>query len=84
MSVTVAQQIKCLIIEDLDFPTPPDLDETTPLFQGGLEMDSFAVVELITLIERHFDIEFQEADFRPEYFSDINALARLIEGYLSH
>lgn len=82
MSVTVRQQIKRLIVEELDFPTPIDLDETTLLFKGGVEMDSFAAIELISLIEMHFDIEFEVTDIRPDHFRDIDAIGRLVETYL--
>jgi len=82
MSVTVTQRIRRLIVEELDFPTPLDLDETTRLFKGGVDLDSFAAVELIALIETHFDIEFEVTDIRPEHFSDINSLGRLVETYL--
>ena len=56
MTASIAEQIKRLIVEDLDFPTPAGFDEATPLFKGGVEMDSLAAVELLALIEAHFDI----------------------------
>ena len=49
MAAAITEQIKRLIVEDLDFPTPPGFDETTPPFKGGVEMDSFAAVELLYL-----------------------------------
>jgi acyl carrier protein len=82
MAATVTEQIKRLIVEELDVPTPPGFDETTPLFKGGVEMDSFAVVELLALIESHFEIEFELADITPEHFSDVNTLGTLVAKYL--
>jgi acyl carrier protein len=82
MSVTVTDQIRRLVVEQLDFPTPPDLDASTPLFKGGVAMDSFAAVELIVLMEKHFDIQFDVADITPQHFTDVAALGRLVESYL--
>ena len=82
MSATIAQQIKRLIVEDLDVRTPPDFDENTPLFKGGVEMDSFAAVELLALIESHFQIEFELADIRPEHFTDVATLGSLVGRYV--
>ena len=58
-----------------------EIEGDTPLFADGLELDSFDIVELITLVEAAYDVEFDEADFQPEYFRDINALASLVERY---
>jgi acyl carrier protein len=81
--MAVADRIRQLIVDHLDMPTPPGFDERTPLFEGGLGMDSFTAVELITLIEKHFGIEFNVEDIRPEHFTDVNALAELVGTYLS-
>lgn len=57
-----------------------DVDASTPLFGGrGLNLDSFAVVELIGLLEAHLDIQLLEEDFRTEYFQNIGTLCALIE-----
>ena len=39
------------------------LSEATSLFEGGLELDSFAVVELLGRLEEHFGIAFNDDDF---------------------
>ena len=84
MADTVTERIKRLIAEELDVSVPAGFAETTPLFRGGVEMDSFAVVELIALIEAHFGIEFEIEDIRPEHFTDVNSVARLVEASLKH
>ena len=83
MSTEVIDRIKRLIVEQLDVRTPAGFNEWTPLYDGGLGIDSFTTVELITLLEKHFDIEFNVDDIRPEHFIDITALANLVERYLS-
>jgi acyl carrier protein len=44
-------------------------------------MDSFAAVELVSLIEAEFGIQFDIADLSAENFHDVAALARVIERY---
>jgi acyl carrier protein len=56
-----------------------DVDADTPLFAGCLELDSFGAVELISLLESRFGIQFLESDFREEYFRNIGSLCGLIE-----
>jgi len=57
-----------------------NVNANTSLFgSGGLNLDSFAVVELIALLESQLDIQFLEEDFRTEYFQNIGTLCALIE-----
>ncbi len=53
----------------------------TPLFEGGLELDSFATVEIVTKMETHFGIQLNDDDFAPENFKDIQTLAGVVEKY---
>lgn len=55
----------------------------TRLFDGGLELDSFATVALISQIENHYDFEFSDEDFQPENFVDLATLCALVETYLT-
>lgn len=55
----------------------------TPIFEGGLELDSFAVVDLVTRIENHFGIQLSDDDFRPENFADFKTLGGVVEGYVN-
>ena len=55
----------------------------TRLFEGGLELDSFAVVELVTTFETHFDIVLADDDFVPDSFKDVRTLAGVVEKYLA-
>lgn len=55
-----------------------DIEDTTPLFEEGLGLDSFAIVDLIGLIETRFGFEFSDTDLRPEAFKDVITLARIV------
>jgi acyl carrier protein len=63
----------------LDVRLPADrIEDTTLLFDGGLGLDSFAIIELIGLVERSFAFEFAESDLCPESFTDVITLGRVI------
>ncbi len=48
------------------------------LFEGGLDLDSFAVVELITRVEQTFAFQFAESDLRPESFTSLGRVAEIV------
>jgi acyl carrier protein len=60
-----------------------DIGPDTMLFKGGLELDSFAIVELISQLEMKFSFEFQESDFREEHFRSLGSLSDLIARYVN-
>jgi acyl carrier protein len=41
----------------------------TSLFEGGLELDSFATVELLGRVEERFGVTFGDDDFTPARFT---------------
>jgi acyl carrier protein len=78
MPPEILQRLKHLLSE-LDVRLPADqITDTTALFEGGLGLDSFAIVELIGLVEMSFDFEFPETDLRPESFTDVITLAGVV------
>ncbi|MEC4895505.1 MAG: acyl carrier protein [Oscillatoria sp. PMC 1051.18] len=75
----VLAQLKTIIAEELDVNLEADeIDENVPLFEDGLGFDSIATVELISLIEKYFDVEFIDSELDPESFSNLNVLADFI------
>lgn len=80
----IANDVRQLILEKLSVRiAPARFDAHTPLFAGGLELNSFAVVELIGLLEQRFQFQFQESDFREESFRDVQSLSALIQRYVT-
>ena len=79
MAEQVVEQIKKIVVEDLDVNlTYDDLDETVPLFEEGLGLDSVVLVELISFIEKRFDIQLQDDVLNMEAFKNLQSIARLI------
>ncbi|HET6425332.1 MAG TPA: acyl carrier protein [Planctomycetaceae bacterium] len=76
------EQMRQLLVEKLEVRVPvTEIHARTPLFQGGLGLNSFAVVDLISQLEQRFQFQFREADFREEHFRDLQSLADLLESY---
>ena len=59
------------------------MDETTPLLGAVPELDSIAVVNLITAMEEHFGITVADDEIGAATFETLGSLARFIEGKLA-
>jgi len=79
VSATIIEKLKVIIAEELDTNLSAEsIDESVSLFEDGLGFDSIATVELISLVEKHFDVEFSDAELNPENFSNLKVLANFI------
>jgi acyl carrier protein len=75
----IVEQLKHLIADDLGVNVKmADIDPEMPLLEEGLKLDSLAIVELITLSEERFGIEFGEDDLTMDSFASLCALAEAI------
>lgn len=84
VSEQVVEKIKKIVVEDLDVNlTYEDLDETVPLFEEGLGLDSVVLVELISFIEKRFNIQLQDDVLNTEAFRNLQSIARLIGDQLA-
>ena len=54
----------------------------TTLLEGGLSFDSVSLIQLIVLLQEHFQISFEEEELRPELFKDLPSLTTLVIGKL--
>jgi acyl carrier protein len=74
----IVQQLVSILENELEIAAPEQkVNADTPLFEGGLGLDSFAIVDLIGRIEGRFGIEFADADLGAEHFS-VGTLATLV------
>jgi len=46
-------------------------------------LDSMAAVALITGLENHFGVTFDEADLNADTFATVGSLCRLVQAYVS-
>lgn len=81
MHQKTVEQLKHLIADDLGVNVKAsDIDSNAPLLEEGLKLDSLAIVELITLSEERFGIQFGEDVLTMESFASLHTLARVIDG----
>lgn len=80
----VLEKVKRLVLEDLDVNlTYEDLDETVPLFEEGLALDSVLLVEMISFIEKRFNIELRDEALNRETFKNLRSVAQVITAQLA-
>jgi len=83
MQDQVLEKIKHIVAEDLDLDLAYDsLDETVPLFEGGLALDSVILVELISFIEKRFAIELGDEVLNMETFHNLQSVSRVVREHL--
>jgi perosamine synthetase len=84
MADQVLEQLKRIVIEELDVPLRyEDIDETVPLFEGGLALDSVLLVELIGFIEKRFDVLLGDEALTLETFQNLRAVAQVVRQLLA-
>lgn len=81
MKRDVAEELVGLVVRELKLD-PASVSPDTPLLEGGLELDSFAVVDLVTRLEDHFGVRLSDTDFSPENFADLRTLAGVVQGHI--
>ncbi len=69
--------LKKLILETNKEITSDQILPSVDLFDAGI-LDSFAVMQLVQLLEEQFDIVFDYKDLRRDYFSSLEALQGLL------
>ena len=77
--VTTKLKLKELIVNDLDVNVNlEDIKDEVSLYDGGLGLDSIAIINFLVLIEKKFEISFDENEISAKVFSTINNLAELV------
>jgi acyl carrier protein len=76
----IIAKLKDLIVYELDINVKrEDLSDDSPLLEGGIGLDSISIVNLIVLIEKNFNIRFQDEEITMDLFSDLDTLSSFIE-----
>lgn len=80
----VLEGIKRIIAEDLELNIKyEDLTPTVPLFENGLALDSVVLVELISFIEKRFDIVLPDDLLTVDTFKDLQSVAQVVSARLA-
>lgn len=81
---TVMSRLKTLIANELDVKlSAGQIADDATFFEGGLGLDSIAIVELIALTEDHFGLQFTDAELVPSSFRSVRVLSDVIAGKLT-
>jgi len=67
--------IETLNLEDV---TPDDIEESAPLIDEGLGLDSIDVLDLVVMLEKHYAIKITDIEVGRKAFASLNALAEFI------
>ena len=77
------QDVKAVLVEVLGLQDRADaIDASTQLFGSLPELDSLAVLELVTAIEDRFDVVIDDEEFSGEIFETLGALSHFVDGKL--
>ena len=78
-------KLKELLIERLKFEdmTPDDIGDDTPLFDGGLGLDSIDALEIVVMLESEFGIKVKNESAARSHFRSIASLATFVEEKLA-
>jgi acyl carrier protein len=72
--------VRHLIVRSLRLPRNPEtIDPDADLFGGEFGLDSVDAVQLVTSIEKHFDIRLSDTELARHPLSSVRAIARLLE-----
>jgi len=79
MSDKITERLKQIIVNDLDVNIKMDaIREDITLFEGGIGLDSIAIMEFVSMIEQVFGIEFSDEELGTEPFQSLNVLTEFI------
>ena len=79
----VRAAIKAILVDVLELPVSPSaIGDAAILFDGELGLDSVAAIQILTEIEDHFDVRFEDEEIGAELFQSVNALAQSVEQHL--
>ena len=73
--------LKRQIIEALNLKhlKPEDIGDDQPLFVEGLGLDSIDALELIVLLQQHYNIKLADPQEGPQIFKSVKTMAEYIK-----
>jgi acyl carrier protein len=73
--------LKHTIIEALDLShlDPATLTADTSFFQGGLELDSVDILELVVVIDQHYGVKIYDRELGKQVLRTLGTLAEFIQ-----
>ncbi len=78
---TIKDEIREYIVEDFLCGDARGLTDNTDLNESGI-LDSFALLELVTLLDDRYNVRFNPEDIDANNFRNITTIALLVQRYL--
>jgi acyl carrier protein len=79
MATSVPNEIRDLIIRELQWSGSPDvLTDDYPLLDKSV-LDSLDILKLVSFLEDRFSIDVDDEDLVPDHFETISNIARFVE-----
>jgi len=78
----IEQQVRDYIVQNLLLGQRSRLDSSDSLLEGGV-LDSTGVLELVTFLERTFQIEVADEDLVPENMDSVSNMVGFLERKLA-
>lgn len=78
--MTIQERIQGVVEQVAQKPAPSDPDES--LFDSGI-LDSFALPDMVSAIEKEFGITVPDADLNPRKFDSVSCIVRYVEMHQS-
>jgi acyl carrier protein len=80
LTSTTLDDVKSVVVSTLGIEDRADtLTASTPLLGGLPELDSMAVVELVTALETRFGFEVSDDEITGEVFESLGSLAAFVD-----
>ena len=77
---TTIERLKHIIANDLDINVDMEsLREDITLLEGGIGLDSIAVMEFISILEQSFGFQFSDDELSMEPFQNLTTLTAFVE-----
>jgi acyl carrier protein len=79
-NASILDDLKSVLVTTLGIEDrAASIEASTPLFGGLPELDSLAVLELVTAIEDEFDITIDDEEFSGDIFETLGSLAAFVD-----
>lgn len=74
----VSEQIRNFILKHFPLARNRNISDADPLLENGI-LDSLGVLELVTYLEKEFNITLSDEDLVPNNFQNISCIATLVQ-----
>lgn len=80
----ITEKLKHIIADELDINADINtIRDDVTLLEGGIGLDSVAIMEFISIIEEQFDFQFSDDELNMEPFQNLTTLTEFVASKLT-